>query len=79
MRRVLQNELVDKLSKEILRGAFVAGDTVYVDVDATGLTFSKEPYAGETRYPEGVATPGASGGLDEDVVEVSEAEVEDVG
>ena len=51
MRRVLQNELVDKLSKEILRGTFLAGDTVYIDVDPLGLTFSKEPYEGETRYP----------------------------
>lgn len=51
MRRVLQNELVDKLSKELLAGNFLAGDTVYVDVDPLGLTFSKEPYPGETRYP----------------------------
>ncbi len=51
MRRVLQNELVDKLSKELLAGKFVAGDTIYIDVDPMGLTFSKEPYKGETRYP----------------------------
>ena len=51
MRRVLQNELVDKLSKELLAGKFVAGDTIYIDVDPKGLTFSKEPYKGETRYP----------------------------
>jgi len=51
MRRVLQNELIDKLSKELLGGNFVAGDTIYIDVDPKGLTFSKEPYKGETRYP----------------------------
>jgi ATP-dependent Clp protease ATP-binding subunit ClpB len=41
MRRVLQNELVDKLSKELLAGKFEAGDTIYVDVDPKGLTFSR--------------------------------------
>ncbi|MFK8057582.1 MAG: ATP-dependent Clp protease ATP-binding subunit [Saprospiraceae bacterium] len=51
MRRVLQNELVDKLSKELLASKFVSGDTIYVDVDPKGLTFSKQPYKGETRYP----------------------------
>ena len=71
MRRVLQNELVDKLSKEILGAKFQAGDTIYVDVDAKGLTFSKEPYEGVTRYPEGAETP--------QVVDVEEADVEEVG
>ena len=70
MRRVLQNELVDKLSKEILAARFQAGDTVYVDVDARGLTFSKEPYEGVTRYPEHAETP--------QVVDVEEADVEEV-
>jgi len=61
MRRVLQNELVDELSKHILRGDFVAGDTVYISVDPRGLTFSKEPYEGVTRYPDSLdgTTPDA--------------------
>ena len=54
MRRVQQNELIDKLSKEILRGRFQAGDTIYVDIDPKGLTFSRDPYEGVTRYPASV-------------------------
>ncbi len=76
MRRVLQNELVDKLSKEILRGTFQAGDTIYVDVDPKGLTFSKEPYDGVTRYPESV--DGTHPLKDADVLDVEVEEVKDL-
>lgn len=40
MRRVLQRELINELSKQLLMGTFGPGDTVYVDADATGLKFS---------------------------------------
>ncbi len=76
MRRVLQNELVDKLSKDILRGKFQAGDTIYVDVDPKGLTFSKEPYDGVTRYPESV--DGTHPLKDADVLDVEVEEVKDL-
>ena len=72
MRRVLQNELVDKLSKRLLRGDFLAGDTIYIDVDPQGLTFSKEPYEGVTRYPEAVAGTHPTAAADSVDVEVEE-------
>lgn len=40
MRRVLQRELINELSRQLLMGTFGPGDTVYVDADATGLKFS---------------------------------------
>lgn len=42
MKRVLQKEIVNELSKELLSGNFKAGDTIYIDKDAKGLTFSNK-------------------------------------
>ena len=49
MKRVLQREVVNELSKLVLAGDFVAGDTIYVGVDAEEdeLTFGKEPASAE--------------------------------
>ncbi len=52
MKRVLQKELVNELSKQILSGAFTAGETIYVHVDNKGLVFS------ETRF-EGMDEPSS--------------------
>jgi len=79
MRRVLQNELVDELSKYILRSDFVAGDTVYIDVADAELTFSKDPYEGVTRYPDALdGTVPAADVVDVDDADVVDAEVEEV-
>jgi ATP-dependent Clp protease ATP-binding subunit ClpB len=45
MKRVLQREVVNELSKLVLAGDFVSGDTIYVGVDTAEdeLMFSKEP------------------------------------
>jgi ATP-dependent Clp protease ATP-binding subunit ClpB len=40
MRRVLQRELVNELSKKLLSGEFGPGDTIHIDADSTGLKFS---------------------------------------
>ena len=45
MKRVIQQEILDNLAKELLRGTFKAGDTVYVGADAKGLTFANTPPA----------------------------------
>jgi ATP-dependent Clp protease ATP-binding subunit ClpB len=42
LKRVLQKELINQLSKQILMGNYAAGDTIFVDTDAKGLTFSKK-------------------------------------
>ncbi|MCB0676939.1 MAG: ATP-dependent chaperone ClpB [Saprospiraceae bacterium] len=52
MKRVLQKELVNELSRQILAGQFAPGDTIYVHTDPKGLTFSKEPYPGAVKVPE---------------------------
>jgi ATP-dependent Clp protease ATP-binding subunit ClpB len=44
MKRVLQRELVNELSKALLAGSFIPGDSILVDLDSTGqmLTFVKK-------------------------------------
>ena len=44
MKRVLQADLADKLSKDLIAGKFLAGDTIYTDVGTDELVFSKEPF-----------------------------------
>jgi ATP-dependent Clp protease ATP-binding subunit ClpB len=43
MRRVLQRELINELSKMILAGTFGPGDKIVVDADHTGLKFASSP------------------------------------
>jgi ATP-dependent Clp protease ATP-binding subunit ClpB len=42
LRRVIQKEITNSLSKEILRGTYQAGDTIFIDTDAKGFTFGKK-------------------------------------
>src|SRR5690606_25320713 len=51
MKRVLDKEVVNVLSRYMLSATFGAGDTVYIDTDAKGLTFSKDPYEGAVAPP----------------------------
>ncbi len=44
MKRTLQADLADELSKDLIAGNFVAGDTIYVDAGDGKLDFSKEPF-----------------------------------
>ena len=41
LRRAIQRLVENPLSSELLRGAFVAGDTVHVDVKDGAMTFAK--------------------------------------
>jgi len=63
MKRVLQKELVNELSRRILAGDFASGDTIYVDAGPIGLKFSPEP--GEKWVPAkpdtSIYTSGNSG------------------
>jgi ATP-dependent Clp protease ATP-binding subunit ClpB len=43
LKRVLQKEVINELSKLVLAGTFTAGDTIYISADNKGLTFSKAP------------------------------------
>jgi len=42
LKRVIQKELINRLSKEVLSGKFGPGDTIYVGTDNKGFTFSNE-------------------------------------
>jgi len=44
MKRVLQREVVNELSKLVLSNEYGAGDTIYIHTDPKGLTFSKESF-----------------------------------
>ncbi len=56
MKRVLQSELADTLSKDLISGKFVAGDTIYADLGDDKLSFSKDPFP---------AAPAAGSGPEE--------------
>jgi len=51
LKRVIQKEIINELSKEILSGGFSAGDTVYIGTDVKGFTFT-EKAAGSRDMPE---------------------------
>jgi ATP-dependent Clp protease ATP-binding subunit ClpB len=55
MKRVLQKELINELSKLVLDGTFSAGDTIYIDAPKDELTFGKEPFAGAAKVPKSEA------------------------
>lgn len=44
LKRVLQKEVINELSRQILIGSFSFGDTIYIDANNKGLLFSKEPF-----------------------------------
>ncbi|MEY4259170.1 MAG: hypothetical protein RL656_143 [Bacteroidota bacterium] len=44
LKRVLQKEVVNELSRQILIGSFSFGDTIYIDANNKGLLFSKDPF-----------------------------------
>ena len=57
MKRVLQKEVINELSKLVLAGTFTAGDTIYVDEKEDELTFSKDPFKGAPAPPKKEKAP----------------------
>lgn len=51
MKRVLQKDVINELSKLVLSGEASLGDTIYIHTDKKGLTFSKTPYEGAITLP----------------------------
>jgi ATP-dependent Clp protease ATP-binding subunit ClpB len=51
MKRVLQKDVINELSKLVLSGEASLGDTIYVHTDKKGLTFGKTPYDGAISLP----------------------------
>lgn len=44
LKRVVQKEVINELSRQILIGSFSFGDTIYIDANNKGLLFSKDPF-----------------------------------
>ncbi|MCB0704995.1 MAG: AAA family ATPase [Saprospiraceae bacterium] len=44
MKRTLQKEVVNPLSREVLSGRFSSGEIIYIDADSKGLHFSDQPF-----------------------------------
>ncbi len=60
MKRVLQKELVNALSKELLKGKFLAGDTIHTDVnDKDELVFTKTKPKAKPRKAKATAAAPA--------------------
>ncbi len=49
MKRVLQREVINELSKHLIGGTFTNGDTIYLDAPKGELVFSKEPFKGAVK------------------------------
>ncbi len=47
LKRVIQKELINELSKQVLSSEFQTGDTIFVDTNKDGLIFSKTPFKGD--------------------------------
>ncbi len=52
MKRVLQREVVNELSKQLLANTFIAGDTILIDVEQGDLVFRKKEGANEETATE---------------------------
>ena len=61
LKRVIQRELVNELSKLVLAGTFSNGDTIYVDESKGTLVFTKEPFPESSNTVEAPSENGKSG------------------
>jgi len=43
LKRVIQREIVNQLSRQVLSGEFTESETIYVGTDAKGFTFTEKP------------------------------------
>ncbi len=65
LKRVIQNELVNPLSRELLAGTFGAGDQIYVGTDAKGFTFSEKESTSTEKPTVEKKTPKKKDSVDE--------------
>ncbi|PHN07376.1 ATP-dependent chaperone ClpB [Flavilitoribacter nigricans] len=59
MKRVLQREIINELSKHVIAGSFSAGDTIHVNLKQGKLSFDKEPAKATEATPEPAAAKKA--------------------
>jgi len=65
LKRVIQKEIVNKLSRFVLASEFTEGETIYVDTDKNGFTFSESGFAGSGEKPEPQASKPKQNGKDD--------------
>ncbi len=51
LKRVIQSELVNELSKQVLSGEFTAGETIYIDAEGSKLVFGDQPFDPNRKQP----------------------------
>ena len=61
LKRVIQKEIVNELSKQVLSGQFAPGDTIFVDTDRKGFTFSEAGFSKDGERPEVKKEPSDNG------------------
>jgi hypothetical protein len=68
LQRVIQKELINELSKQVLSGNFAPGETIYIDTDLKGFVFSEKGFDGkgkpEVKKPAVDATAKENGAND---------------
>jgi hypothetical protein len=69
---VIQKELINELSRQVLSGKFAPGETIFVDTDLKGFVFSDEGFAGK-----GVNVEKSAKGVKEVKQEKAKAEGEE--
>ncbi|HLF62996.1 MAG TPA: ATP-dependent chaperone ClpB [Saprospiraceae bacterium] len=52
LQRVIQKELINELSKQVLSGKFAQGETIYIDTDKNGFTFNEKGFDGKDEKPD---------------------------
>ena len=55
LKRVIQKRLVDPLALGLLKGDYAAGDTVLVDAEEGGLSFTRTRPSGDAQPPQEAA------------------------
>ena len=57
MKRVLQKEVINELSKQLLAGKFIEGGTIYIDSDLKGLVFKNDSDMVKEEVAAVISTP----------------------
>ncbi|RLD22345.1 MAG: ATP-dependent chaperone ClpB [Bacteroidetes bacterium] len=52
LKRVIQKQIVNQLSRYVLASEFTEGETIYVDTDKGGFTFSESGFSGNGEKPQ---------------------------
>ncbi len=71
LKRVIQKEIINEMSKQVLTGEYAAGDTIYIGTDAKGFTFSEDKTESKEK-PKVVKKPKKSG-KEKDIADLKKA------